>query len=69
MEEKKWYQSKIFWTGVVLFIGNGLNALSKTVSPEVAGYISSALGVIVIMFRAFTGEAIAFGKKVFGKKT
>lgn len=66
--KKSFLKSKLFWIGVVLFIGNGLNALTTIVSPEVAGYISSALGILVIAFRAVTGEAINFGGKVFGKK-
>ncbi len=66
---KSFLKSKLFWTGVVLFIGAGLQAIKPLVTPEVANIIVAILGILVICFRAVTGETISFGSKVFGKKS
>ena len=64
---KQWYSSKLFWSGAILFVGNGLAALSQTVSAEALGVINTILGFLVVVFRALTGKSISFGSKNFYK--
>jgi hypothetical protein len=62
MAEKKARQSKLNWTGLALAVAGALQAVGWTefLGNEVAGVITGALGVAVIVLRTwFTDKAIA----------
>jgi hypothetical protein len=55
MNTKAWYMSKSLWTGVIVVILGGLQALqSLPMNESTAGIVSVVLGVLVVLNRLVT---------------
>lgn len=59
-DSKRWFQSKLMWTGVLAFVVGGLEALgaSPDMPESVAKYALLAVGILVMVFRSVTSKAI-----------
>ncbi len=44
-------QSRQFWTGVVIFIINGFDAVRDLIPAGIVPYLNSVLGMLAIYFR------------------
>ena len=69
MESKKWYQSVVLWFNVVTILLGVLEVVSKSyyIPQE---YLGMFMGIGNIILRVLRPEVpLAFGSKIFGKKS
>lgn len=58
---KVWYKSKLIWVGLIT-LGYVLANIFGVNAELTPGTLETALGVIVVILRLFTGEQITFDK-------